>query len=902
VGKQSACLNQAKPPGFAFVGRDREIASLRAALQRVTTHATGAILLIRGEAGIGKTRLLEEFLQSVRPDIPILSARSADAEGAPALWLWTQILAGALSTDLPHRSGVVEAAQTLSNIYPELGFSAKKAAADLSQLDRYSVFTLWSKAIRSFGPVIISLEDIHRADADSLSLLKWLASDIGNAPILVVATHRPPAVRDQCADHLAQLASTQQCQVLDLAMLTQSEIKGMLDPTLRNREELSHALLRRTSGNPFYVTQTLRLLDSSADSNRFNSLLDGLPANGQEIVARQLCDLPESTRATLRKASVLGSRFSAHALSILCNLEISKILDDLRPAERMLLIHTSGMEYAFTHALLRDALYKTLDSAERRILHLRHARHLRAQKNSPSNAEHVAEHIAAATPLSSTKEILESAIEASNSANSRCATEAAELYLKRALDAILLDPKSSQQDYANLLLRLARTQLYGGKRGESRSTLLEVARIARLLESCELMAESALQLAPDFLSIEVGTYDTTLVRLLEEALNQTPLTNQSLRAHLLARLCQANQWATLPERSKNHAIAKEAYEFAEASKNQTAVISALSAMAETLPGPRNAAERLKLIRKLQGITRHQTPTPSLMLQHIRHVSTLLEIGDIRSLDYAITSCEDAAKELNLPQFLWYPIAFKATRAIMQGRLQVADDLGKIYVEVAARTGDRNVAASRACHLAVIHLENNRARDVLGTSSQFADQYPRVTAWRAGYAYLSLYAGNRQHAFQLLATFDESSMKSLLEETVGSAGAAFLAEIAIAASDTKRIQALYEAFTLLGDRAAILGYGIAYFGCFARYSGLLSFALGQHSEAIEHLRAAVTLETERSALIYKAHAELDLAHVLRTVGGSEEEVNDLMQSASSAADSGHLKLLQQRVATISRQYQ
>lgn len=455
-------------------------------------------------------------------------------------------------------------------------------------------------------------------------------------------------------------------------------------------------------------------------------------------------------------------------------------------------------------------------------------------------------------------------------------------------------PKSSPSQHGRLLLEYARARLYSGERNEARAMLLEAAAIARAIRSVELLADCALQIAPDFLSIEMGVYDATLVELIEEALDLVSQSETALRAQLLARLCQAMRWATPPADATLQDLADRALSAAKASGDGQALYAALEARADALHGPDRVVEKLATIRALMHHGGSHATGPAILRQHIRHVAGLLELGDTAALDPAIEACDEAARDLNLSQYLWYPIAFRAARALMQGDLARADALGDRFTRIGSNTRDRNVAASRACQSAVLHLENDQAQRAISISSDFIVRFPSVRAWSAGLALLCIHTRNRRKAMRILGEFDEGSARSLFRETGGSAGAAFLAQLSIAVSDSGLMTALYDLFAPVGPRGATLGLGTTYFGCFARYSGLLAHALGLHAEAIEHLRTAISIETERSAILYRAHAQIDLALVLAASAGPAIEAHELIRSAAEAATARGLPRVQRRI--------
>jgi tetratricopeptide (TPR) repeat protein len=387
-----------------------------------------------------------------------------------------------------------------------------------------------------------------------------------------------------------------------------------------------------------------------------------------------------------------------------------------------------------------------------------------------------------------------------------------------------------------------------------------------------------LQLAPDFLAIEIGSYDAHLISLLKESLERIPQNALSLRAQLLARLSHALLWSRDSRDSEKLAI--DALQLARRSGNDTSLNAALAARADSLTGPDRVQDRMRATNELLNTVREKDSLPDSVMQHVRLISALLEYGDIRAVDAAIASCERIATDMNVPQYLWYTKTFRAMRKLMEGDFHATHQLAKESHELGHKHGDENVLHSRACQTTCIFIEQNQATAALSTISAMASRRPLVRAWRAGTGYIHLMSQQPASAIRILESFDDSDVQLLFRETGGSAGVAFLAEIAAEAGDAERRSLLYNLCSMAPERSATLGFAIAYFGCFSRYAGLLAHKLGLQSEALEHLRNAIDIETKRGAILYRAHAALDLSHVLIETEQCADEVCELLSSVQT----------------------
>ena len=889
---------------LTLAGRKEELGTLKATLRSVEAKSACRLVFIRGEAGIGKSRLLSEFLSSIPGDIDNYTAHTTAIEGSPSFWPWSQIVRDALRKRSSAQPLLYESTRALASLFPEI--SEFQIIPDEPRVpnNRFSAYSLWSQTIRCLAnrkTLILAFEDIHRADPDTLELMNWIALQLAQEPVMIVATHRPPNSADNVSRLLSEMATSSQSLTLDLPALSTEEIESALPFQFADREDISHALRYRSGGIPFYVVQLVRYLNEHHNQKESGGSTWELPVNAHEIVSRQLSDLPPNTRHLLELASVLGVHFSITAVSNLAEMPTSDILDRLKPAEESMLIRSCGESYAFAHAILRDALYRTVPSRARRDLHLSAAKYLAAHHGCHRHFCEISDHFDAASPISTAQDRLAYAILAARSAADRFAYSRAQIYFRRAIEQLEGSPDEETTDRGNLLLELARSQLYSGDRHEARSTLLEAARIARKIRSPELLSDCALQLAPDFLSIEVGVYDATLVRLLQDAIDMVEDRDMGLRAQLIARLCEARRWEEPNAQGAIESLVQDALSLARSSGDSHAIRSSLQAYAEFLHGPDRVKERLAAIEQLQAQNRPESENPTSMTDRIRQIAALLESGDIALYTRSVQDFDEAAIRLNLPQFLWYPLAFKATLAIMQGRLSLADELGEQFTAISARTGDGNVLASRACQVCALHLERELAAKVVPIASDFVVRSPMVKAWAAGLGLLSLRSKDVHRAMQILSSFDEASAQHLFHEAGGGAGVAFLSELAIETPNSTMVGSLYELISPVGSRGATLGYGMGYFGCFARYAGLLAGKLGLSSEALEHLRLAVALDGQRHASVYEAHAQLDLANEIVDSGGNAQEVNQLVQSAILQANKLDLERVQTRALAMKEKF-
>ena len=853
-----------------FVGRRFEMEALRQSLRNVSTGKQARIVMLTGEAGIGKTRLLQEFTTSARGKADSLVARIPLTDGVPAFWPWTQSLRVALQQFGAHNPELAANAQRLATAFPEILGAVNPTFTPPVSLDRFSIINQWIRTVRSIPtdrPLILAFEDIHRADADSLALLSCLAEELQNEPILLITTHRPPPFDDDRLTRIAEIADVPEAIALELPPLTAPEISSMLDPLEGDRTVISEALASRSHGNAFFVTHLIRYLDSRATSASAELLVEKLPLNGREILTRQLSDLPLATRKTLSTASVIGDRFSIQSLSHLMETSIAETVAVLEPAARAWIIREEESEYAFSHSLLRDALYHSLDSQPRRAAHLALGRELSRRNDGHLRAAQISDHLSSAMPLTPHDEASRYALLAAREAASRFAFAEATTFLTRALLLYQEDKYTDPSRQGEIMQELAKAMLYAGDRENARSLLLEAAHIARTTASPLALASCALDLAPDFLTIEVGVFDSVLVGLLEEALACIDSEDSALRAKLLARLSQAYQWAGT--RDRNESLAIESLSLARQISDPTALLAALAARAEALHGPSRAHERMRFISELGLVARRSGNIPAILLQQTRLITALLETGDIRQLEIENERYREVATSTALPQYRWYSGATDTMLAMLRGDIEIAEEMALTYRKAVGNDPDANFLQTFACQAALRAIEDDRAAEIVGLAKQFARNHKSVYSWSALIPWLHWEIGEDDTARDLLSTFNERDVELMFREAGGGVGIALLAEAISMTGERSHAEAMYRLVSPLSSCCASAGYGVAYFGSFARYAGLLARSLGMLDEAAALLSIACRTELEHRAPSWFAYSQIDLALTLNERGDSVE---------------------------------
>ena len=371
-----------------FVGRAGELAALTADLD-AAVGGHGGVVLVAGEPGIGKTRLAEELAaRAAGRGAVVLWGRCWEGAGAPSFWPWVQVVRGyvqvqagdpaSLRQDLG--AGAADIAQLVPAVHdciPDLPAPPplEPEAARFRLFDSLAGFLRTAAARR---PLLVVLDDLHWADVPSLALLRFMSQELegveGSSP-LVVGSYRHTEV-----DHGHPLLAA-------VADLTHGRHRWLLLGGLGERDvasfvalvagaepsaELTAEMYRQTDGNPFFVTEVVRLLASQGrldPAARGAAVLGGgLPEGVRAVVAERLGRLSADCQRILQVAAVVGRDFELRVLQPASGLDAERLLALLEEAEAARVAGTApgGLgRWRFAHALVREVLYDGLLAARR---------------------------------------------------------------------------------------------------------------------------------------------------------------------------------------------------------------------------------------------------------------------------------------------------------------------------------------------------------------------------------------------------------------------------------------------------------------------------------------------------------------------------------------------------------
>src|SRR6059036_256184 len=714
-----------------FVGRHHELVELRAGLEDAVT-GRGRFFLVVGEAGIGKTRLVEELAReaAARGHL-VLWGRCWEGEGAPPYWPWIQVIRACLP-----RVADGAGAPYLAQLVPELGGLQSPAppVPPQSEHARFYLFDAVATFLRSrpdHTPLVLVFDDLQWADTPSLLLLQFLVHEQRDTAMLVVATYRAMEARENphVADILGALA--RDGRHLPLSGFGEGEVALFIEgKTGRSAAPaLVQAVHRETEGNPFFVDEVVHLLVAEGALDRGDETIARrlpVPQGVREAIRRRLAPLPAPCKDALTLASVVGREFGLAALQRACGLGADALLEVLGPAlGREVLVRdprTAG-RYRFAHALIRETIYEELGAAERARLHGRIGEVLEAlhEMDPTPHLATLAHHFLEAVPAAGAEKAITYGTRAARHAEASLAYEDAAVLFERVLEVLAEANPADARERCELLLARGGVQWKAGDGPGARETFREAADIARRIGDAPLLARSALGFAGEgsrLLWVRSGILDQPRIELLEEALHRLGDGDPGLRARLLARLAINLYWAPEPERVL--ALSEEAVRLARQLGDPRDLAAVLRARWIALWRPEGAAERLAIADEIVQLGERTGDRELVLLGRRFRIVGFLEHGDVVAAEREIEAWAQIASELRQPLYLTDLAMWRATRAIMDGRFVEGEEHAKRALELGRREPEVEPTMRYEIQTFVLHYHQGRLDQHLGRPQPRAD--------------------------------------------------------------------------------------------------------------------------------------------------------------------------------------
>ncbi len=787
-----------------FAGRREALGTLEAAWRAACSGIPGAAL-VRGEPGIGKTRLCGQLAAAVGGDV--LYGRCDEQENVPY-----QPFAEALTRYLD----ALDAGERERLLDPPLELAWLLGDAPPSS-ERFAAFeavrAVLERAARS-RPILLVLDDLHWADLPTLALLRHVLRLAHDCRLLVVATYREEGADSGRLDLLGRIRAL---TPVPLHGLSAGEVMDLVERR-GLPAEIGDAVYARTAGHPLFVSELLTGVEAEPTGT-------ALPTRVREAILRRVGRLGRDVRATLTLAALLGQEVELAALEatagelapLLSGLDGTDVLAAAEAATAAGLLVERPAGFGFAHALVAEALRESLSGARAARLHRALAPALeRHYGGADARAPELAAHWLAAGEAERASQWYERAARAAG-----LGFEQAAEHYRRALATA-----GREERRLWLLLGLGEASLRAGDAAAGRAAFAEAGRLAEQAGDGAALARAAL--GHGGLGVRIAPADPRTVALLETALRreQAPAT----RARLLARLAVELYYE---DRGRARELSGAALRAAEATGEANAVAAALNARRVALWDGEHLAERLHAATAM--VEQAIEPEAALQGRNWR-VLDLLELGRVEEAEREVEAYARDADALALPHWRWYVPLWRGTLAGLRGDFAAMER----YNGEAARIGAHADDANAALHVVI---QRDVHAIVRGAFDEIEIPQPPSAALAVTYklplVQRELGLGHLERARTLLAELAADDFAALPRDANAPASCALAAAV-VALGEPDQAAALAARLEPAAGRLPVIARAAGCHFPVDYYLGILEAAAGRAATARARLERALAM--------------------------------------------------------------
>jgi DNA-binding CsgD family transcriptional regulator/tetratricopeptide (TPR) repeat protein len=881
---------------FPFVGRSSQLDTLRALMP--TAEGEGRrVVLLSGEPGSGKSRLVREF--------------ASEAAGLGALVLYGACDAvvrtpyGPFVEALEHATRVVDPAELhaalatsggeLTRLLPDLparvGDLPTPVEAD-ADTERHRLHTAVTDLLvgLSARPVLLVLEDGHWADASTLLLLRHLARAAGHARVLLLVTFRDTEadVPEALSQTLADLRRSDDVVRLRLAGLSDEEVDTFLRHAAAGdagpgQPELARAIGELTGGNAFLVCELWRALvetgivevvDGAIRATRPLAEL-GTPESVREVVSQRLSRLAPATTDLLELTAAAGSEFGLDIVRQASGLSEPDLLAALEEAVHSGMIEelpSRRLAYRFTHELVRRALYDRLSGVRRAELHLRVGEALeRSEGRSGRALADLAHHFAAAAPLDGPQRGIEYNVAAARAAAAAVAFDEAATRLRIALELGIESPAKR----AEVFLELGTASHRAGDAADALQAFAQTADIARELGNGELLARAAI--GYEEACWRPGIADQGAVELLEEATTALGDGNLELRAGLLGGLARGLVFQG--EHERGAIVRTNAVALARRLDDPVPLATVL-VRSYWSRGTSSLDEILAMLTEAVDLGEELGDTEILAEAMAWRVPTFVALGDLDAARLEVAALLRTAEQTAQPFILHVAEHYGSSIALCDGHLQEAEARARHSHEWSRLLSGSDAAGVHGIQMFNIRREQGRLAELAPIIRILATDADRGGPWRPGLASVLVELGMEAEARRELARVVDEGLDSF-RESLWLAALAYLTDACAALGDEATAAIIYPELEPLAGTNVMIGHLVSCHGAADRYLGMLAATLGESQRAEEHFERAMELNRRMGAVTWLAHTAYEYGRLLVARGPSERDRADALLGEAAA---------------------
>ncbi|OBJ82443.1 ATP-binding protein [Mycobacterium asiaticum] len=865
--------------GGPLVGRAAELGAFEQAWERVEGGKRQAVF-VGGEPGAGKTRLAAEVAGRLADHgVAVLvgsSTADADVPYAPFAEALDRLLIANPSGSLA--GALAEAGPQLRRLTTEVDRHLPDAGSvdDVNELRRalFDAVTGFLRRLAADRPIALIFEDMHWAQVPTLAMLEHVLIGCVDVRMLVVATFRTtePDRSEELATRMAELHRFDGVRRLDLGGLDTEAIAEFVGQTqqLRPPSARTAAVLLRdkTGGNPFFLTELCNHLEIRGGLAKLNAH-QSVPASIGDVIARRLGGLGVSVRNVIEQAAVLGEAFDLPAVIATSETDLTATLAAVDAAEAVGLVRAvpgSDGEFAFVHALTREAVLEGMAASRQRIMHARAAEALEGRADI-SLIPRLANHYLLAHVLGYHAKALHYSRRAAQLAEQSLAYEDAAKWFERAASL----PELSPEDRARLNLGAATNHVRAG----------DFARGRAIYERTTAMDDPLIRLEAaigyEDASWRPGLADSKAADLLASALEVCGLgTQDPLCVRALASFGRALAFAGEAARARE--VGSWAIDRARDVGDPAAVLHALHA--SLWHGLSPEMSDVQLERTAEVLDGVQSLRDYVALGSSSHFRALVSYVVGRPDDLAASSAElhRAIQACGQPFFGFISACVKQALTYLRGDFAGAERWADIALQTGNTFGADGTEGSYGVQMFMIRRETGDLKRFAGFvdgSETFAGRW--VPGLLALYTELGCERGMTRALNHLL----NRNLGDHTEQAQWPMELVFMLEAALELGNREAVHALRPYVARYAGKNLAAGQFVALFGSADRYLARIAALNGDADAAERHFAAALEMDRRMGAAVHVA--ETLARHALFAAsGGCTDQARRLAEQAREVA--------------------
>jgi DNA-binding SARP family transcriptional activator/tetratricopeptide (TPR) repeat protein len=898
-----------EPSVGVFVGRGPELRRLHAAWTDARQGRRRTVL-VAGEAGIGKTRLVTELATLAEQDGAVVLAGRCDQHlGVPYLPL-REAVGRQLATYPSERLRTLLGSRTaaLVRFWPELAWRLPTLPTQPAvgpEADPYLLFDALTgllEAMAVTGPLLLVVDDLHGADEATLLLLRSLARAWRPARLLTVLTYQDDrrAPRTSLTAALGDLVRSPGAELLTLRGLDDDEVAAMAAATVARPlgpggPALAHVLRERTGGNPFLVAELLRHLVETgalgagdAAEVAAGPAADDVPESVRWVVGQRMVRLGGPVEHVLGVAAVIGQQADVAVLGRVADLGYDHLLSALDTAVAAGLLEVrpgAPGRYAFHHPIVRDLLYRKLAAGERARLHRRVGEALQELTGGTSLLGELADHFElAGSPFAD--RAVDYARLAGEEAFAKGRYEEAAHRRGQALAVLDRAGAVDPGRRGELLLGQGDAWAAAGQAGPATAAYLRAAATSRSAGLAGGLARAALGLGGP-----TGIWSVELDRavptgLLGDALEAAGPGDSKARALLLARLAA---WRTagelLGDGDGPPAGFGEAVAMARRTGDRETLAAVLADQEVAWSGvlrPDGPGAALAATAELDGLAAELGDEGLAYQAGKARAGALLAAGDLDGVDRLTEREARVARDRRAPHRGWLSLRLRSSTALLRGAFRDSERLAEAALDLGRRPVGAAASLAHGVHLVFLRWLQGRPDEVEALLERLVAQQ----AWGA-HAWPKLlplaYAGQGR----------EADARRRLDAAMAAlpGGRPSIAELVAAVAACGQVgdgDAAGRLWPLLAPWAGHhLAAGHTYLGAADHHLGILAATAGRWRDGQRHFQAALAAHERLGTRPWQALTAQAYAGLLRGRDGRGDQARAAGLDATAQATAGRI---------------